>query len=131
MGSPKVPDGCPLTPRQFEIARLLAGGLTPRSVARNLGRSPQTIYNAVHAACAILQIDGGSRALVAEVGARGWVGWEPPIDPATPLAVDAPFLAAYLREFERSRWPNEPDTRSVIGMRLALAGHRNTLTEKE
>jgi hypothetical protein len=49
----------------------------------------------------------------------------------TPLAIEHPFLAAYLQEFERSRWPHAPDARSAHGMRLALAGHRNTDPEKE
>lgn len=62
---------------------------------------------------------------VAIMGRRGWIGWTPPEEP-TPLALEHPFLAAYLREFERSRWPNEPDRRSAAGMRLALAGHRIT-----
>lgn len=121
-----VPVDCPLTSRQFEIVMLLTEGLQPRTLARELGLSPQTVYNAINKACAALGITGGSRALVAEAGARGWAGWLPPEDEAPPLALNHPHLAGYLKAFEASRWPHEPDGDHVLAMRLALAAHRQS-----
>jgi DNA-binding CsgD family transcriptional regulator len=130
--SDKVPDGCPLTPRQFEILQLLGDGLTVKQAAQHLGVTASTIRSLNHKAYASLGAADATQAIVI-MGRRGWIGWrapEPPPEPAglppTPLAVEHPFLAAYLREFERSRWPHEPDRESAAGMRLALAGHRIT-----
>lgn len=126
-GSRKVPDGCPLSPRRFEVLQLLGEGRTTKEIAAGLGITASTVRSLAHDINRTLGCTNAKQAIAA-AGRRGWMGWEPP-EEATPLAVTHPFLAAYLQEFERSRWPNEPAPRSVLGMRLALAGHINSTTD--
>lgn len=132
MAAPPMPDGCPLTPRQFEVLQALGEGLTAQQAADRLGVKWSTIRSLNNAAFRALGCSNATQA-VAVMGRRGWLGWKAPevVPEPTPLAIEHPFLAAYLQEFERSRWPHEPDDRSARGMRLALAGHRNTDPEKE
>lgn len=120
-----VPPGCPLTARQFEIVGLLADGLAPKSIATRLGITHNTVRTTIGNAARTLKVSGAA-GLITEAGRRGWLNWTEP-EEATPLAVEHPFLAAYLREFEASRWPREPDARSTLGMHLALTGHRNRM----
>lgn len=104
---------------------MVAEGLTTREIADLLIVSRSTVRSHLEFARQGL----GTRNLreaVAYMGRRGWVGWKRPED-ETPLSIEHPFLAAYVREFERSRWPHEPAASTELGMRLALAGHRNTL----
>jgi DNA-binding CsgD family transcriptional regulator len=124
----EVPEGCPLTPRQFQILQLLGDGAINKYIAGHVGISPSTVRSHVEQIRHALGAHNITQA-VTEAGRRGWMGWTPPpqVEAPSPLVVEHPFLAAYLREFERSRWPNEPCARSVTGMRLALAGHRNTM----
>jgi DNA-binding CsgD family transcriptional regulator len=127
---PSVPPGCPLTPRQLEIARLLHQGAGPRQLADHLGVGYSTIRTHIADATRRLGVDSGPDALLAEVQRHDWLtdpdASPPPPPEPTPLAVEHPWLAAYLSEFQRSRWPHAPDARSTLGMRLALAGHRNS-----
>jgi DNA-binding CsgD family transcriptional regulator len=125
----KVPDGCPLTARQFRVLQLLGDGLTGEQIAAELGVSASAVRSASSAAFKALQCANTVQAVVV-MGRRGWIGWQPPAD-STPLAVEHPFLAAYVREFEASRWPHAPSGRTVLGMRLALAGHRNHQAQQQ
>jgi DNA-binding CsgD family transcriptional regulator len=122
----KVPEDCPLTPRQFEVLQLLGEGLTAEQVARQLQIEWTTVRSLNHTAFKRLGCANATQA-VAIMGQRGWMGWQPPkpVEEPTPLAVEHPFLAAYLHAFDRSGWPlRQPDAQSAAGMRLALAGHR-------
>lgn len=124
----KAPEGCPLTPRELEVMQSLCETGRYHATAAALGLARSTVASHVSNAHRKLGVATATAAM-AIMGRNGWVGWVEPAEPdeATPLAVDRPFLAAYVREFERSRWPHEPDARSRLGMRLALAGHRNTM----
>lgn len=118
----QVPDDCPLSPRQFEVLQLLGEGLAQGQVADRLGITTSGLRSINNGAFRKLGCSSATQA-VALMGRHGWLDWTPAAE-LTPLAAEHPFLAAYLREFERSRWPHEPDRRSAAGMRLALAGHR-------
>lgn len=123
-GSPKVPEGCPLSPRRFEILQLLGEGLVRKEIAARLGIAPSTVRTATHELYRTLGCTNVTQA-VAEAGRHGWIGWVPPeeVDDLTPLALDRPFLAAYLQHL--GRWPAvEPDERAREAMDLALAGNR-------
>jgi DNA-binding CsgD family transcriptional regulator len=121
----KVPEGCQLTPRQFQVLQLLGDGHKPKEIATDLGISPSTVHTLTHDMYRTLGCHSVTQAIVV-AGRSGWLGWVTPDDP-TPLANEHPWLAAYLKDFERSRWPHEPDARAIVGMDLALAGHRNTM----
>jgi DNA-binding CsgD family transcriptional regulator len=121
MAPPKVPEGCPLTPRQYQTIKLLCDGQTRSEIADTLALSRSTIRTIHHEALRRLRVSS-LRAARHKLTQNLW--WEPD-QPDKPLRDDQPFLVAYLQEFERSRWPNEPDTASALGMELALAGHRN------
>lgn len=133
MAPPTVPDGCPLTTLEFKTLQHLAEGLSYPQIAEKTGRAQGTVRHNAARAYRKLGVHGMPQA-IARMGREGWWDWQPapphqdppsvPEQPS-PLAAQYPFLAGYLAEFERSRWPHEPDTRSILGMKLALAAHRN------
>lgn len=135
--APEVPAGCPLTPREFQVLQLYADGLRNEEIAISLGLSLSTIRTHTQRMYRKLGCKNRTQA-VAGAGRLGWIGWIPSVQqPAAPasesprvvgLAAEHPFLAAYLAEFERSRWPHNPDDSTALGMKLALAGHRNRIS---
>lgn len=137
MAAPKVPAGCPLTPREFEVLQLYADGLRNEEIASELNLSLSTIRTHTQRMYRKLGCKNRTQA-VAGAGRLGWIGWIPsaqqpaapaptPGRPVVGIAAEHPFLAAYLAEFERSRWPHAPDASTALGMKLALAGHRNQI----
>jgi DNA-binding CsgD family transcriptional regulator len=119
-----VPEGCPLTPREFEVMQSLCETGSYQETAAALGISRSTVTTHVNNAHRKLGVVSGVAAM-AVMGQRGWVGWveaEPELQ-AVPLAIERPFLAAYLQHFG-DRWPAvEPSERAREAMDLALAGN--------
>lgn len=117
-----VPDGCPLRPRQFEVIQHLADGAAPKNVATRLGISHSTVRSHIDNACRTLNVHG-VQGLVTEAGRRGWLGWVEPED-LTPVAVQHPWLGAYLAEFDAWLTSGMRDRRARDRMRVALGGHQ-------
>lgn len=120
-----IPDGCPLNEKQFVTMTALCEGRSPQELASEAGVSHSafrsrlgTIYRRLGAKDVM-----GAMAVMFR---RQWYGsWteEAPVDVETPLAREHPFLAAYLKVFEDSRWPHEVSETHGKAMALALAGH--------
>lgn len=117
-----IPAGCPLKPRQFEVVQHLAEGIAPKNIATRLGISHSTVRSHIDNACRALDVHGVT-GLVTEAGRRGWVGWVGPED-LTPVAVEHPWLGAYLAEFDSWLASGMCDARARNRMRVALGGHR-------
>jgi DNA-binding CsgD family transcriptional regulator len=75
-----APDHVPLTPRENQVLRLLADGLSDREVATRLGISPKTVEKHVGA---VLRKTGTASRTAAVVHAldHGWLGTEHPDGP--------------------------------------------------
>jgi DNA-binding CsgD family transcriptional regulator len=126
-----VPDGCPLTPRQFELLRRLGeDGLTYAQLGLELGVAMSTIRTHTHAAFSRLGVPGLAQA-ISLMGRRGWLGWTPPAPPqqvTSKLAATHPFLHAYVSELDKWLASGMRDSRARRGMKLALIGARNGVT---
>src|SRR6185312_11911569 len=81
-----APDHVPLTPRENQVLRLLADGLSDREVATRLGISPKTVEKHVSA---VLRKTGTASRTAAVVHAldRGWLGTEHPDGPDEQVSV--------------------------------------------
>jgi DNA-binding CsgD family transcriptional regulator len=102
MGSVRVPDGCPLSPRQFEVINLLCDGLSYHEAARRLGIAVTTVRSHVDAAHKKLGVRSTAQA-VAMMGRSGWWGWiapEPDPEPSS-FVKNRPWAGAILVEFNR------------------------------
>ncbi|MEU1193097.1 LuxR C-terminal-related transcriptional regulator [Streptomyces sp. NPDC005859] len=58
-----TPAPCPLTPREREVAALVAEGMSNRQIASSLGRSPSTVHG--HVENILAKLSFGSRARIA------------------------------------------------------------------
>lgn len=122
-----VPEGCPLTPRQFEVLSLVAEGLTRVEIAERLFVAPTTVRTHIWAGLRRLGARSEPHA-VQLMGRAGWAGWRPPPpEPEPPVAGSEPFLAAYLRELDVWLASGCRDARARRGMLFALAGARNLM----
>jgi DNA-binding CsgD family transcriptional regulator len=63
MTAPNVTRGTPLTPRQFEVAALVAAGMTSRQIAARLSLSVRTVE--CHLWAAYAKTGTGTRVLLA------------------------------------------------------------------
>ncbi len=72
----KVPAGCPLSLRQFQILTLQASGLTGKQIARALGVSHSVVRTHASRAHGILGISSASQAVVL-MKDSGWLGSPP------------------------------------------------------
>jgi DNA-binding CsgD family transcriptional regulator len=63
MSAPNVTRGAPLTPRQFEVASLVAAGMTSRQIAARLSLSVRTVE--CHLWVAYAKTGTGTRVLLA------------------------------------------------------------------
>lgn len=125
-----VPPDCPLTSRQLQILSLSAKGKTHAIIALELGIGRQAVKTTACTAYNRLNVANGIEA-AAVLARNDWLDDAPP-RVEQPLAVDKPFLAAYLRAFDEIGWPANPATPNQrYRMDLALAGHRATVAPDE
>jgi DNA-binding CsgD family transcriptional regulator len=131
-GSARVPYGCPLSPRQFEVLTVLCDGLSYHEAAARLGIGFSSIRT--HAAYARRKLGVRSTAeAVAMMGRSGWWGWVPPEPPPPPREPEPsdfvkthPWAAAILAEFDQwnaSRWS---DQCARDGLHIAAQGACHT-----
>ena len=64
----------PLTPRQSEVAALVARGLTNKAIARTLGLSPATVKDHVHAILTATGVSGRAGLIALMHGAKPATG---------------------------------------------------------
>jgi DNA-binding NarL/FixJ family response regulator len=67
----RVPEGCPLSQRQYEVMTLLCEGLTQREIAEKLNYSRSTIRDEIIQARWALRVHN-QRAAVAAFFENGW-----------------------------------------------------------
>jgi DNA-binding CsgD family transcriptional regulator len=122
-----VPRGCPLSRPQYDVIKLLAYGGKVKEVAAACVIKPSTVRQ--HKADSLKRLGVADLAEAkAKLIRHSW--WDED-EPPDRIIASEPFLRAYLDEFVASRWPNEPDTASVLGMRLAWAGYKNARRHKD
>jgi DNA-binding NarL/FixJ family response regulator len=63
-----LPDAAPLTPRERDVLRLLAGGLGNKAIARRLGISAETVK--AHVSAILAKLHATTRTEAVAVGAR-------------------------------------------------------------
>lgn len=116
-----MPDGCPLSPREFEILQKVAAGRTKQQIALEMAIEPSTVRSAAHKAYARLGVSNAAQA-VAAMYDDGWMDYVPLT--AESRGLPSHFAAAYLEHFER--WVRDPENadQDRLGMELALAGAR-------
>ena len=115
-----VPDGCPLTPRQFAILCALANGKTVKQVALSMGVAASTIRTHMHHAYRRLGVTCDTQA-VGHLLRSGWLGSGTPAPrPSLPLSH---FQRAYLAAFDEHLQTHGDQSRRA--MRIALYGARN------
>jgi DNA-binding CsgD family transcriptional regulator len=88
----QVPDGCPLTRREFDVLHLACDGLTDTAIAARLALNPSTVTTLMGRIRGKLDCRYRTQT-VALMMRRGWYGWQPAEDPS-PLAVHHPLAAA-------------------------------------
>lgn len=101
-----VPEGCPLSRRQYQVMCGLAAGRTYLEIARGLGISHSTVREHAHVAFRHLGVTGrGASCAVVAMKDSGWLGAKPrrpqePPDPhLTPVQLAyAACFAALCRE---------------------------------
>jgi DNA-binding CsgD family transcriptional regulator len=126
-GSVRVPDGCPLSPRQFEVITLFCDGLSYFEASVRLGVAVTTIRS--HANYARQKLGARSTAeAVAMMGRSGWWGWVPPDpDPEPSSFVKAkPWAGAILAEFDRWLASGFADQTARDSLYLAAQGACHT-----
>lgn len=71
-----VPDGCPLTDRQFEVFALMAEGFNGVQAGQELGIAVSTLRLHIEQGMKALGVRTSRQAVVV-MSKRGWFGWEP------------------------------------------------------
>lgn len=115
-----VPDGCPLTPVQFDVLRQLANGHSYEQIAARTGRAVSTVRSHANAIHRALGSTNATQA-VALMYRNGWMHWTPP-EPAPDkwaLARTDPVLHAYNHVFdEHLRTGQNARTARALGLLL-------------
>lgn len=99
----RVPDGCPLSAREYQILCLATVGLSKVETARVLGITPSTVRSVLKNARHRMDVDTLEQ-LVAEATARGWLLHEPPQRGLTVVQ------RRYLHQFDRMLRGEPADT---------------------
>jgi DNA-binding CsgD family transcriptional regulator len=129
-GRDKVPEGCPLSPREFEVLERVADGMTYAETGAELGIAVSTVRSTINSAYPRLGVQSSSQA-VAEMARSGWLGFTVPPGPEPEEKYPertAPFIRAYLAEFDLwAKSIGEDARRPRDGMGLAAVGLRNAV----
>lgn len=125
---PEVPEGCPLSDRQYEILYWITQGKEYTEVASLLGISHSTVRTHTHHAYKILGVKSASAATVMFMR-EGWHA-EKPAEPQgeRPAILDhsayaglPPFAPAYLEAFDRHLADGD-DSAAARDMSVAAIG---------
>lgn len=123
-----VPDGCPLSPRQFDVLAAFGRGETPRDIAERMVLSESTIRSHAHMIYTRLGVPSVAAA-IAYAFNQGWMGWTPPppipVPPRPSHFHLSPWAKAFLSELDRYLASGRTDMRARRGMKIALAGAEN------
>jgi len=119
----RVPAGCPLSSRQWQVLELLARGRSQKQIALRLGITAQGVRSVLHLAYKALGVCGGPAAIALSYSA----GWMDPVDTSWG---DGRLTAAqhlYLRAFDKfmaARHVEDAQERARAEMRHHLGSLR-------
>lgn len=116
----RVPAGCPLTNREYELLVLLSTGATYKEAARAMSIAPTTVASTARTAYAALGVVGrGVGPAIVVMKDAGWLGAPPRQPPRADRAV-TPVQLAYAYAFSRLCRERTPRAAAIVTIAYGL-----------